>query len=81
MRMEYEGASKILNLSPRGAAALFRLAIQKLCKEFGENGDNIYADIGSLVKKGLSPLAQKALDSMRVFGNESLHPGKLNLKR
>jgi hypothetical protein len=37
-------------------------------------------DIGSLVKKGLSPLVQRSLDAVRVIGNEAVHPGTLDLK-
>lgn len=77
---DYEEAQGIVSHSPRGAAALLRLAIQKLCKELGESGKNIDSDIASLVKKGLSPLVQKSLDIVRVIGNESVHPGVIDMR-
>jgi hypothetical protein len=80
VRKDYEEAGTILNLSPRGAAALLRLAIQKLCIELGEKGKKIDDAISSLVQKGLSPLVQKALDAVRVIGNEAVHPGTIDLK-
>ena len=75
----FEEAREIVDASPRGAAALLRLAIQKICIELGEQGKNLDDDIGSLVKKGLEEKIQKALDTVRVIGNESVHPGKIDL--
>lgn len=77
---DYEEAGRIVGQSPRGAAALLRLAIEKLCKFLGEDGKNINDDIARLVKKGLSPVVQRSLDAVRVIGNEAVHPGKLDLK-
>jgi hypothetical protein len=77
---DFEEARNIVNQSPRGTAALLRLAIQKLCKFLGEKGKNIDDDIASLVSKGLNPLVQKSLDIVRVIGNEAVHPGTINLK-
>lgn len=77
---DFEEARAIVDNSPRGAAALMRLVVQKLCISLDEKGKNIDDDIASLVSKGLNPLVQKALDVVRVIGNEAVHPGTVDLK-
>ncbi|MBO4398426.1 MAG: DUF4145 domain-containing protein [Bacteroidaceae bacterium] len=73
----YNEASLIYNKSPRAACALLRLAIDRLCNELGEKDKDINKNIGTLVKKGLPPSVQQALDIVRVVGNKAVHPGQI----
>ncbi len=74
----YREAALVYPHSPRSAAALLRLGLQHLCVELGGKGDNINTDIAALVGQGLPQKIQKALDTLRVIGNEAVHPGVID---
>ena len=84
----YAEASFVFEDSPRASCALLRLALQELMiclKDHYDghddlSGKDINQDIGILVKNHKLPAkVQMALDSVRVVGNNAVHPGALDI--
>ena len=76
---EYGEAREIFARSPRAAAALLRLCVEKLLKEItGETKAPINDMISSLVAKGLPEEIQQSLDYCRLIGNNAVHSGTID---
>lgn len=74
----YNEAASLHHLSPRAAGGLLRLAVETLVNELESGSGSLNDKIGRLVEKGLHPKIQKALDAIRVIGNNAVHPGEIN---
>lgn len=75
----YLEARDIFEKSPRASCALLRLGIQMLCDTLVEGNDNLNDKIGHLVRAGLNEKIQRALDVIRVIGNNAVHPGQISV--
>lgn len=80
IRVDYLEAASVVQQSPRAASALLRLCVQKLIKQLGLPGKNINEDIATLVSRGLDPSIQQALDTVRVVGNNAVHPLEMDIR-
>ena len=75
----YAEAASIVRLSPRAAAALLRLAVETMCLELGPKKGNLNEMIQSLVDEGkVAKKIQMALDTVRITGNDAVHPGEID---
>ena len=78
VKVDFLEAREIVGTSPRSAAALLRLATQKLIWHLGEGGEAIDEGIENLKKKGLDVKFQRALDSVRMTGEGAVPPGQID---
>jgi hypothetical protein len=79
IKKDYDEARLVFKHSTKASAALLRLCIEKLCDHLEAKGLNLNEKIGFLVQQGLNEKVQMMLDSVRVIGNDAVHPGQINL--
>jgi len=76
----YDEARAVGALSPRAAAALLRVALERLTASLGHGDKKLNDAIAALVQDGLLPLdLQQAMDALRITGNDASHPGEVRL--
>lgn len=80
VKKTYNEAAKILPISPRSSAALARVAVQELVNGLEPKGKDLNEKIGIMVReRGLATEVEHLLDSVRVIGNNAVHPGQIDL--
>lgn len=81
IRADYDEARLIAGLSPRSAAAILRVAIDKLTARLAPDHAKrpLFDRIGAMVAAGLDPNVQKMLDYVRLVGNGAVHPERIDI--
>ena len=80
VRRETEEASHTLDASPRGAAALLRLATEKLCKELGDSDESPRPEMAPLFQEEVDARVQKVLDAMRIIESNAISPDDVGVR-
>ncbi|WP_226619741.1 DUF4145 domain-containing protein [Cytobacillus firmus] len=76
----YIEAAQVFKHSPRSSSALLRLAIETLIPQLPDyqiTKKRLVDMIGELVAQGIPAHIQKALDSIRLYGNQGIHTAEI----
>lgn len=76
----YVEARSIVVQSPRASSALLRRCLEELIDQLDVKGADLDKRVGNLVAAGMPSQIQKAMDTLRVIGNESIHPGTIDVR-
>jgi hypothetical protein len=76
----FNEAREVMNVSPRAAAALLRVSLEKLTEVLGEKEGSLNTRIGNLSSQGLPQRVVNSLDIVRITANEGgSHSGAIDL--
>ena len=76
----YNEARGVASISPRAAAVLLRVSLEKLTEHLGEKEGGLNKRIGALKKKGFPESIIRSLDCVRIIANEGgAHAGIIGL--
>jgi len=78
-RSTYDEARGVAAASSRAAAALLRVCLEELIHSLQPIDMNLNSAVGKLVADGMSRQIQQAMDTLRVIGNEAVHPGTIDV--
>ncbi|MFE2842564.1 DUF4145 domain-containing protein [Streptomyces scopuliridis] len=70
-----EGARAEAAEAFRAAGAMYRAAVEELCKDLGAEGNNLFSEINDLVNRGVTREIVEDFHEARFLGNWSLHDG------
>ncbi|EGE43221.1 DUF4145 domain-containing protein [Streptomyces sp. SID4928] len=70
-----EGARAEVAEAYRAAGAMYRAAVEELCKDLGAEGNGLARKIDDLVNRGVVREIVEDLHEARILGNWSLHDG------
>ncbi|MGA5189573.1 DUF4145 domain-containing protein [Streptomyces griseoincarnatus] len=70
-----EGARAEAAEAYRAAAAMYRAAVEELCKDLGAQGNNLFSKINDLVNRGVTHEIVENFHEARFLGNWSMHDG------
>lgn len=74
----YNEAASIANKSPRAAAALLRLALERLLEALGQTDGSLYTRIGNLYETTPQDIID-IMDIIRITGNNGIHDGDIGV--
>lgn len=78
LKQLHSEARAVLADSPRAAAALLRLLMEKLLQDTTGKTGNLNEQIGLLVERGtFDQRLQETADTIRVSGNKAVHPAQI----
>ncbi len=77
---DFEEAATILNKSPRGAAALVHLCVQKLMPLLNQDSKKFDENISSLISRGLEVEIQQAMDVLQIIRKNPIQPNGIDMK-
>ena len=75
----YNEARLVCELSPRSAATLLRVSLERLVEYLGFKTGNLNQRISNLKSKGLSEKIINSLDIVRIYGNDGAHNNEMNM--